>query len=410
MAVICATLMPIIHGRLQKVREAVSCDVTCSARYIVYYIAAMEGRYLHLLFPDKEDQNHWSSPVREGLEVNAMIRGSAPNHLSRTRLVRCLATIATVVVLFYAVAGYLGSANMFGDHPRWRGMNRGPSDFGLRSETVSFNSTDGIPLKAWWVPASGTPRGAVIIAHGIDHTRQVMLPRAAFLVRGGYDVLAIDLRGHGESGGSIVSPGLLEARDILGALRYIRSRGNNEPVALLGVSYGAVASLIAAAESPQIAAVISDSAFPTGKEASDDISRHYLHDSRTNFWERALFLASSIPGVAGATALAYYLRSGIYLGPELLSLMPFASRIHIPTLIISGGHDWIVPTDKARQILSAIPDNRKELLVIPDADHDTAYSTAPTLYASGVLSFLERSIKSNVYGSGKRGRYLCDSR
>jgi hypothetical protein len=53
----CPTLMPIVHGRLQKVREAVSCDVACSARYTVYYIAALEGRYLHLLFSDKEDQN-----------------------------------------------------------------------------------------------------------------------------------------------------------------------------------------------------------------------------------------------------------------------------------------------------------------------------------------------------------------
>jgi hypothetical protein len=91
-----------------------------------------------------------------------------------------LAAFAALVVLFYAVAGYLGSADMFGDHPRWRGMNRGPADFGLRSETVSFDSKDGIPLKAWWLPSSGTPRGAVIVAHGIDHTRQVMLPRAAF--------------------------------------------------------------------------------------------------------------------------------------------------------------------------------------------------------------------------------------
>src|SRR5271163_4064939 len=202
------------------------------------------------------------------------------------------------------------------------------------------------------------PRGAVIIAHGIDHTRQVMLPRAAFLVRGGYDVLAIDLRGHGESGGSIVSPGFLEARDILGALRYIRSRGNNEPVALLGVSYGAAASLIAAAESPEIAAVISDSSFLTGKDTSEDIGRHYLHDSRTNFWVRALSLAWFIPGTARAIALTYYLRSGIYLGPELLSVIPSASRIRIPVLVISGGQDWIVPTDKARQILSVIP--RKE--------------------------------------------------
>ena len=344
--------------------------------------------------------------------VNVMIRDpmesavtapldSAPDYsnkvqrrLCRTRLVRWLAATAAIVVFFYAVVGYLGSTDMFGEHPGWRGMNRGPADFGLHSETVAFDSTDGIPLKAWWLPASGRPRGAVIIAHGIDHTRQVMLPRALFLVRGGYDVLAIDLRGHGESGGSIVSPGLLEARDIIGALRYIRSRGNSEPVALLGVSYGAVASLIAAAESPEIEAVVSDSAFLTGKDVSEDIDRHYLHDSGSNFWVRALFLASSIPGAARATALTYYLRSGIYLGPELLSVLPSVRRIKVPVLVISGGRDWIVPTDKARRILSAIPDNGKELLVIPSAAHDTAYSAAPTLYANTVLSFLERSRKN----------------
>jgi uncharacterized protein len=341
--------------------------------------------------------------IRDPMEsAEARAVDSAPNHPSRldrrsrlTRLGRGLVAIVTVVVLFYAVVGYLGSADMFGDHPRWHGVNRGPADFGLRSETVSFDSKDGIPLKAWWLPASGTPRGAVIVAHGIDHTRQVMLPRAAFLVRGGYDVLAVDLRGHGESGGSIVSPGLLEARDILGALRYIRSRGDNDPVAVLGVSYGAVASLIAATESPEIAAVISDGAFPTGKGVSEDISRHYLHDSEANVWVRALFLASSFPGVARATTLTYYLRSGIYLGPELLSVIPSASRIRVPVLMISGERDWIVPTDKARQILSVIPDNRKELVVIPKAVHDTTYSAAPTLYARTVLSFLERSIKSN---------------
>ena len=59
---------------------------------------------------------------------------------------------------------------MIGDHPRWRGMNKGPQDFGLLGEAVSFRSTDGIPLKAWWLPAQGTPRVPVIIAHGIDHT------------------------------------------------------------------------------------------------------------------------------------------------------------------------------------------------------------------------------------------------
>jgi len=219
-----------------------------------------------------------------------------------------------------------------------------------------------------------------------------MLPRAAFLVRGGYDVLAMDLRGHGESGGSVVSPGLLEARDILGGLRYIRSRGDSEPVAVLGVSYGAVASLIATGESPEIVAVIADGAYVTGKDVSEDISRHYLHDPRTNFWLRAIFVASTFPGMARATALEYYFRSGIYLGPELLSVIPAASRVKVPVLLISGEQDWIVPTDKARRILSVIPCNQKELVVIPNAVHDTTYSAAPNLYARTVLSFLDRSV------------------
>jgi alpha-beta hydrolase superfamily lysophospholipase len=314
----------------------------------------------------------------------------------RNRLIRpaCgLATIAVVLLLFYAAVGYLSSADMFGDHSRWRGMNRGPADFELRSETVSFDSTDGIPLKAWWLPASGMPHGAVIIAHGIDHTRQVMLPRAAFLVQAGYDVLTPDLRCHGESGGTVASPGLLEARDILGGLRYIRSRGDAEPVAVLGISYGAVASLIAAAESPEIAAVISDGAFPTGKGLSKDISRHYLHDPGTSFLVRVPFLLANVPGAARATQFAYYLRSGIDLGPELLSVIPSASHIRVPVLLISGGKDWIVPTDRARQILSVIPNNRKSLIVIPNAYHDTTYSTAPQLYSNAVLDFLKQSIQ-----------------
>jgi uncharacterized protein len=339
-----------------------------------------------------------SDPV-ESVEPSAADAAlNQPGRIGRSsrlsRLGRGFAAVAALVVLFYVVVGYVGSADMFGDHPRWRGMNRGPADFGLLSETVSFDSTDGIPLKAWWLPGSGTPRGLVIVAHGIDHTRQVMLPRAAFLVHGGYNVLLIDLRGHGESAGAVVSPGLLEARDILGALRYIRSRKNNEPVVVLGVSYGAVASLISAAEAPEIAAVIGDGAFPTGKDVSEDIARHYLHDPRANFWMRAMFSVSFLPGMSRATALIYYLRTGIYLGPELLSVIPSASRIGVPVLLISGERDWIVPTVRARRILSVIPGNRKQLVVIPNAVHDTTYSAAPALYAATVLSFLGKYVDS----------------
>ena len=294
-----------------------------------------------------------------------------------------------LLAVFYGVAGYLGSAEMIGDHPRWRGMNRGPRDFDLLAETVSFRSTDGIPLKAWWLPAQGRPQATVIVAHGIDHTRQVMLKRAVFLVHGGYNVLALDLRGHGESGGQVVSRGLLERLDLLGAIKYVRSRGEGGPIALLGVSYGAVACLLTAAESPEIRAVVSDGAFTSGVDVSDRINQYYAHDLRTNRLMRAVYAAASLPGVARAIVLTYYRRTGVYPGWDFVSVLPAAARIKCPVLIVSGERDFVVPTADARRILAALPGANKELLTIPNASHDTTYNAAPVPYKEAVLSFLD---------------------
>ena len=59
--------------------------------------------------------------------------------------------------------------------------------------------------------------------------RSYMLSRARFLVRAEYNVSAIDLRLHGESGGRYITPGYLEAQDILGAIHYLREHGQRAP-------------------------------------------------------------------------------------------------------------------------------------------------------------------------------------
>ena len=232
----------------------------------------------------------------------------------------------------------------------------------------------------------------MIIAHGIDHTRQVMLPRAAFLVRGGYNVLALDLRGHVESAAQYASPGYLESRDVLGAIRYVRDRGEHTAIVLLGVSYGAAAVVLAAAQSQDVGAVVADGVFPSGADVFENINHSIAGNPKFTIGLRALALVSTCPGIPTSTALVYYVRTGVWLGSDLVNVQSYAAKIRVPILFISGTRDWIVPTRQVRKVMEAVPSKRISLVTIPDAQHDTTFSTVPALYQEAVLTFLDTSL------------------
>jgi pimeloyl-ACP methyl ester carboxylesterase len=77
----------------------------------------------------------------------------------------------------------------------------------------------------------------------------------------------------------------------------------------------------------------------------------------------------------------------------VVSVLPAASRITCPVLIVSGEADWIVPPADARKILGALAGQRKVLRNVPNASHDGTYSSAPEMYPSAVLGFLNGSLK-----------------
>jgi uncharacterized protein len=314
----------------------------------------------------------------------------------RPRLWRRVIVLVACAAVFYGIAGYFCTNSFIGENPRWRGINRGPESFGLKGEVVSLRSTDGVCLKGWWLPSAEPGRANVIIVHGVDHTRQVMLPRATFLVRGGYNVLALDLRGHGESAAQYASPGYLESRDILGAIQYVRDRGEHAPIVLLGLSYGAAAAVLAAARSREVDAVVADGVFPSGAQVFEDINRGIVGNHRMNPSVRALAFVATCPGIPTAAALVYYARTGVWLGPDLLNVLPYAAQIRVPILFISGTRDWIVPTDQVRKVMAAVPSLRKSLVTIAGAQHDTTFSTAPAIYQNAVLGFLADNLPKSA--------------
>ncbi|HXE54901.1 MAG TPA: alpha/beta hydrolase [Tepidisphaeraceae bacterium] len=128
-------------------------------------------------------------------------------------------------------------------------------------ETVELSASDGIRLQAWWIPPCRNRhtdgRGSVqwgkdtvLLCHGFGADKASDLFLARDLVANGYNILALDLRAHGQSGGNFTGFGGIEGRDVLGAVRWVRRNHPDESHRILGLGegLGAVALIEAAAD------------------------------------------------------------------------------------------------------------------------------------------------------------------
>src|SRR5262249_39068068 len=110
----------------------------------------------------------------------------------------------------------------------------------------------------------------VLLLHGRSRNRSVMLPYAEFLLGAGYNVLIMDARDHGDSGGALATYGYLEKRDETAIVNALELSENVKHLFALGESMGAAVSLQAAAADPRIEAVVAEGAFRNLREATYD--------------------------------------------------------------------------------------------------------------------------------------------
>jgi pimeloyl-ACP methyl ester carboxylesterase len=127
---------------------------------------------------------------------------------------------------------------------------------------VTFTSPDGTPLVGMYYEASPRPAPAVVLVHMLGRSKDEWSLLAARLADAGISALAVDLRGHGRSGGN-GSELTAMAADVQAAVAWISGQSGVRPgaVAIVGASLGANLAGIVAAESPAVrgAALISPS-------------------------------------------------------------------------------------------------------------------------------------------------------
>lgn len=133
-----------------------------------------------------------------------------------------------------------------------------PASADLDYRDVTLTSADGTTLAGWYIPSRNG--AAIIVLHGHDAHRGVMLEHARILARHGYGVLLYDLRAHGDSGGDQFTYGWADVQDVAAALQFLRAQPDVDPgrIGLFGFSLGGQIALRAAAQFADIRAVIAD--------------------------------------------------------------------------------------------------------------------------------------------------------
>jgi dipeptidyl aminopeptidase/acylaminoacyl peptidase len=238
---------------------------------------------------------------------------------------------------------------------------------------VRVAAGDGTRLDAWiFRPAQ--PNGAgVVLLHGVGDTRTGVLEEANFLLLAGYTVLTPDARGHGASGGEVITYGIREAGDIHAWADWLLTNGAVDRLYGLGESMGAAILLESLAREPRFRAVVAEAPFAELREiAYDRLAQETALPPRL-FWP-----------IVDLGMVYGRVRYGIDL--DRASPAAVVRATSVPILLIHGTEDHNIPIRHSRE-LHALNPVSTVLWEVPGGHHVDALATAGNEYVARVLDW-----------------------
>lgn len=291
--------------------------------------------------------------------------------------------IVIVIVLLFGVFpwGFAMLVTGAKTRPMDRKLTDTPANFSAQFRDVEFQTSDGVKISGWLVP-SDDKHTTIVYSHGLFRSRRELLERAMDLWKLGYGALLYDSRNHGESGPARVTLGYNERLDVEAAVRFLREDVRvADRIVLFGISMGATAALLAAAETPDVAAVISDSSFLTFKDTVD----HHV-----NAFMR-------LPSFPFSNELRFFIERRAGFDASKLDALDAVRRIgDRPILFIAAAHDKRMPPEIAEQLYQACSSPKRDLVVIEgpgDNVHGHGYQANPKLYIDRVSRFLQSALQ-----------------
>ena len=201
---------------------------------------------------------------------------------------------------------------------------------------VTLKTSDGLELGAWLFPAGKAAGGVtVLVANGNAGDRSLRAPLAVALAHAGLSVLLFDYRGFGGNPGRPTEDGL--RRDARAAQQFLVDEAGARPDRLLyyGESLGAA-----------VVTRLATQAAPGG-----------------------LVLRSPFADLASVGSVHYPFLPVRALLKDRYPVAELMARVRVPTVVVYGTRDSIVPPEQSRAVAAAAAGPTR-VVAIEGADHN----------------------------------------
>lgn len=250
-------------------------------------------------------------------------------------------------------------------------------------QKIYFTNSKGDRLCGTLSEPAGRKDVAMIICHGFrsDKNGESSQALKKEFNKHGVSTLRFDFYGHGESDGAFEDVTVSEAADdALKAVAYLKNKGYKK-TGLAGTSFGGIAAIVAASK-------------------SDDLFVLCLRCPVSDYWDKELHKR-------GAEGIAEWKRRG-YVEYEDYDRRKFrlkysfiedfnkndayeaAKNIEIPTIIVHGDADEVVPVAQSRKLAKTIKSSRLE--IIKGADHNFSKESDFKKSISLVVDFIIKNV------------------
>ncbi len=245
-------------------------------------------------------------------------------------------------------------------------------------EDFNVRAPDGALLRGWKVLAEKPNGSWVLLFHGVSDNRVGVIGQSEFLLQNGYNVVMMDARCHGDSGGEIATYGWLERKDTSAVIDALEASEKPLHLFALGESMGGGIALQSAGADSRIEAVVAEASFANLQEAAYDYAglREYPWLGKTLFSPGAWLMVYRGGKLAGFPA------------SDVSPVKAVAAR-PFPVLIICDEEDHALPCRHSEMIFRAAQ-GPKEFWRVPRAYHTAALGYEPAEFRKRVLGFFDR--------------------